>query len=101
MPPSMRLSRDLFVRGITYKLQEQAYGGLSAATARKLEQAGANSLSRRLGYTRAADLLEAGHAARAGVARGPAHCAPNLKPSSKTKSPKGGSAIKSFAAVPL
>ena len=54
----------------------------------------------RLGYTRAADLLEAGHAARAGVARGQ-QCAPNLKPSSKTKSPKGGSAIKSFAAMPL
>ena len=46
MPPPMRLSRDLLVRGITYKLQERAYGGLSTATARKLEQAGANSLSR-------------------------------------------------------
>jgi hypothetical protein len=29
MPPSMRLSRDLLIRGITYKLQERAYGGLS------------------------------------------------------------------------
>lgn len=46
MPPPMRLSRDLLVRGITYKLQERAYGGLSTATARKLEQAGADSLSR-------------------------------------------------------
>ena len=45
MPPPMRLSRDLLVRGITYKLQERAYGGLSTATARKLEQAGAVSLS--------------------------------------------------------
>ena len=45
MPPPMRLSRDLLVRGITYKLQERAYGGLSTA-ARKLEQAGADSLSR-------------------------------------------------------
>src|ERR1700724_2528022 len=45
-PPPMRLSRDLLVRGITYKLQERAYGGLSMATARKLEQAGADSLSR-------------------------------------------------------
>jgi Protein of unknown function (DUF2924) len=44
MPPPMRLSRDLLVRGITYKLQERAYGGLSTATARKLEQAGADSL---------------------------------------------------------
>ena len=46
MPPPMRLSRDLLVRGITYKLQERAYGGLSTATARMLEQAGADSLSR-------------------------------------------------------
>ncbi len=46
MPPPMRLSRDLLVRGITYKFQERAYGGLSTATARKLEQAGADSLSR-------------------------------------------------------
>ena len=46
MPPPMRLSHDLLVRGITYKLQERAYGGLSTATARKLEQAGADSLSR-------------------------------------------------------
>jgi hypothetical protein len=30
MPPPMRLSRrDLLIRGITYKLQERAYGGLS------------------------------------------------------------------------
>jgi hypothetical protein len=46
----MRLSRDLLVRGITYKLQERAYGGLSTATARKLEQAGrrfAKSLSQK------------------------------------------------------
>src|ERR1700680_3821179 len=46
MPPSMRLSRDLLIRGISYKLQERAYGGLSMATARKLEQAGADSLGR-------------------------------------------------------
>src|SRR6202011_2464556 len=46
MPPPMRFSRDLLTRGISYKLQERAYGGLSTATARKLEQAGADSLSR-------------------------------------------------------
>src|SRR5580700_3420949 len=48
MPPPMRLSRDLLTRGITYKLQERAYGGLSTATAqlvalppgRKAEPAG-------------------------------------------------------------
>jgi hypothetical protein len=34
------------VGAITYKLQERAYGGLSTAIARKLEQAGADSLSR-------------------------------------------------------
>src|SRR6478735_4827425 len=46
MPPPTRLSRDLLTRGITYKLQERAYGGLSMATARKLEQAAAHPLSR-------------------------------------------------------
>src|SRR5271166_4056081 len=38
MPPPMRLSRDLLIRAITYKLQERAYGSLSKAVARKLEQ---------------------------------------------------------------
>jgi hypothetical protein len=42
----MRLSRDLLVRGITYKLQERAYGGLSTAAARKLERASADPLGR-------------------------------------------------------
>jgi hypothetical protein len=46
MPPPMRLSRDLLIRGITYKLQERAYGGLSTATARKPAQAAADKLSR-------------------------------------------------------
>ena len=46
MPPPMRLSRDLLIRGITYKLQERAYGGLSLATARKLEHANADPQSR-------------------------------------------------------
>jgi Protein of unknown function (DUF2924) len=46
MPPPMRLSRDLLIRGITYKLQERAYGGLSTATARKLEHANADPQSR-------------------------------------------------------
>ena len=73
MPPPMRLSRDLLGRGITYKLQERAYGGLTTATARKLEQAGADSLSRGSATPGTADLLEAGHAARAGVARGHPH----------------------------
>src|SRR5580693_4254716 len=46
MPPPMRLSRDLLIRGISYKLQERAYGGLSKAAARKLEQAAADPLNR-------------------------------------------------------
>src|ERR1700738_2526687 len=70
MPPPMRFSRDLLTRGITYKLQERAYGGLSKATARKLEHANARSAEPRRGQTRTADLLEARYAARAGVARG-------------------------------
>ena len=36
-PPPMRLSRDLLIRGISYRLQEKAYGGLSKAVVRKLE----------------------------------------------------------------
>ena len=38
MPPPMRFSR-----GISYKLQERAYGGLSTATARKLGRASADA----------------------------------------------------------
>lgn len=36
MPPPMRLSRDLLVRGIVYKLQERALGGLSKSTLQRL-----------------------------------------------------------------
>src|SRR5262245_60418493 len=36
-PPPMRLSRDLLLRGITYKLQERPLGGLSKSILRKLE----------------------------------------------------------------
>jgi Protein of unknown function (DUF2924) len=36
-PPPMRLSRDLLMRGITYKLQERRLGGLSQSILRKLE----------------------------------------------------------------
>lgn len=41
MQPPMRLSRDLLIRGITYKLQERALGGLSKSLLRKLEPRGA------------------------------------------------------------
>src|SRR5262249_60257539 len=37
-PPPMRLSRDLLMRGITYKLQERPRGGLSSSILRKLER---------------------------------------------------------------
>jgi hypothetical protein len=37
-PPPMRLSRDLLMRGITYKLQERLLGGLSKSILRKLER---------------------------------------------------------------
>ncbi|MGJ0533723.1 DUF2924 domain-containing protein [Methylocystis sp.] len=43
MSPPMRLSRDLLLRGILYKLQERAFGGLAKAVARKLEQGGVAS----------------------------------------------------------
>jgi hypothetical protein len=36
-PPPMRLSRDLLLRGITYKLQEKLLGGLSKSIVRRLE----------------------------------------------------------------
>ena len=34
----MRLSRDLLMRAITYKLQERPLGGLSKSIIRKLER---------------------------------------------------------------
>ena len=38
MAPPMRLSRDLTVRGIAYRLQEKAHGGLSRSTLARLAQ---------------------------------------------------------------
>jgi hypothetical protein len=35
MPPT-RLSRDLLIRGVAYRVQEQAHGGLSLSTKRRL-----------------------------------------------------------------
>jgi hypothetical protein len=40
MAPPPRLSRDLLVRGIAYKIQEQARGGLSKATLRLIARLG-------------------------------------------------------------
>jgi len=39
-PPPKRLSRDILLRGITYRMQETAFGGLSKAILRKLQSAG-------------------------------------------------------------
>ena len=38
MAPPMRLSRDLTLRGIAYRLQERAHGGLSRSTLARLVQ---------------------------------------------------------------
>ena len=37
-PPPRRLSRDLLIRGIAYRIQEKAHGGLSNATERRLRR---------------------------------------------------------------
>lgn len=39
-PPPKRLSRELLLRGLTYALQEAAFGGLSKSTMRRLETTG-------------------------------------------------------------
>ena len=44
-PPPKRLSRDLLLRGATYKLQENAFGGLAKAPLRKLQGLIAGNLS--------------------------------------------------------
>jgi hypothetical protein len=44
-PPPMRLSRDLLMRGITYKFQERPLGGLSNSILRKLERLNLDSES--------------------------------------------------------
>ena len=36
VPPPRRLSRDLLMRAVAYKLQEQVHGGLSKAARRRL-----------------------------------------------------------------
>jgi Protein of unknown function (DUF2924) len=41
-PPPTRLSRDLLMRGITYKLQERPLGGLSKSILRRLERLSLN-----------------------------------------------------------
>jgi hypothetical protein len=43
-PPPMRLSRDLLMRGITYKLQERSLDGLSNSIICKLQRVNTGSL---------------------------------------------------------
>ncbi|MEQ1671162.1 MAG: DUF2924 domain-containing protein [Hyphomicrobium sp.] len=45
MQPPKSLSRDLLLRGITYKIQERAFGGLTKSVLRKLTGAGPDSFS--------------------------------------------------------
>ncbi|MBS0235181.1 MAG: DUF2924 domain-containing protein [Proteobacteria bacterium] len=42
--PPKRLSRDILLRGITYRLQELAHGGLSKSTVRKLQSSTSDCL---------------------------------------------------------
>ncbi|HVX37597.1 MAG TPA: DUF2924 domain-containing protein [Hyphomicrobium sp.] len=42
MQPPKSLSRDLILRGITYKIQERAFGGLSKSVLRKLSEVPSN-----------------------------------------------------------
>lgn len=44
-PPPKRLSRDVLLRGITYTMQENAFGGLSKAILRKLQPSSPNEAS--------------------------------------------------------
>jgi Protein of unknown function (DUF2924) len=61
-PPPMRLSRDLLMRGITYKLQERPLGGLSKSIIPRLG-------GKRRAKARTADFIEGRHAACARMAR--------------------------------
>ena len=45
MQPPKSLSRDLLLRGITYKIQERAFGGLSKSVLRKLTGTGPDATS--------------------------------------------------------
>lgn len=47
MQPPKSLSRDLLLRGITYKIQEKALGGLSKSLLRKLTSAALSSAQHR------------------------------------------------------
>ena len=65
MQPPKSLSRDLLLRGITYKIQESALGGLSKSILRKISVAEAETPPGRMPQGVASHHREAGHAARA------------------------------------
>lgn len=44
-PPPRRLSRDMLLRGISYRLQENVFGGLSKVVRRSLQVSGASTAS--------------------------------------------------------
>ena len=67
MQPPKSLSRDLLLRGITYKIQERAFGGLSKSVLRKLSGAGPERIFGRPPKGCAPHRGQAGHAARARV----------------------------------
>ena len=73
MSPPMRLSRDLLIRGITYKLQERALRRPVEGQPSQARQGKRRGLSRDARPFSAADHVKAGHAARQRVARCHAH----------------------------
>jgi Protein of unknown function (DUF2924) len=68
-PPPMRLSRDLLLRGITYKLQERPLGGLSKTILRKLEGLNLESEASRTHKPPGPNFVEGGDAAYTRMAR--------------------------------
>jgi Protein of unknown function (DUF2924) len=63
-----KLSRDLLVLALGYRLQEIEHGGLGKATRRKLQTIAKITSRNRASWLRAQPQPEAGNAARAGVA---------------------------------
>ena len=72
-PPPKRLSRDILLRGITYKLQEKAFGGLSKASTSQTSGLDCWWLivGRKMPPAR---FVQAWHTARARMARADTYC---------------------------
>lgn len=58
--PPMRLSRDLLVRAIVYRLQERALGGLSGAVVKRLRKAAGGPSAQGEGRSRATPAIRPG-----------------------------------------